>query len=442
MSTKETHLWKWYIPSGAKTVIIGTFPPVRRNWSFDFFYPNKNNYFWRVLAALDGQELQYFSGKEAVTERKALLDRLQVGLSDMGQVICRKKDNSMDENLHIVKYMDILQLLDENPSVSKLVFTSSSGKTSAARWFKNYLTMQGIRYKIPKGKRPLRSRLELQGRSVEIVLLYSTSPRVGAMIPFDKLVELFGEVKQKHIKHMRLLLLSNSTIPGEEYLSWAKAEIQTFLGDNPSTAVFIPYAAVSFGYDEYEAKVDKVFSEFGCQITGIHHALDPVQAVENAETIVIGGGNTWRLVQQMHEHQLMEAIRAKVQAGTPYIGWSAGSNVACPSMKTTNDMPIVDPQGMDTLHLIPFQINPHYLDVHPAGHGGETREDRIREFIEINPDVFVLGLREACLLKCEDNVLQLIGSKTARLFRKDCQVRELSSQDDLSFLLESISKEP
>ena len=236
---------------------------------------------------------------------------------------------------------------------------------------------------------------------------------------------------------MKLLLLSNSTNPGEEYLSWAKAAIQTFLGDSPTTAVFIPYAAVSFGYDEYEAKVDKVFSEFGCKITSIHHADNPVQAIENAETIIIGGGNTWRLVQLMHEQQLMEAIRAKVEAGTPYIGWSAGSNVACPSMKTTNDMPIVDPQGMDTLRLIPFQINPHYLDVHPAGHGGETREDRIREFIAINPDVFVLGLREACLLKLQDNDLQLIGRKTARLFRKDWPARELSHRDDLSFLLES-----
>ena len=235
---------------------------------------------------------------------------------------------------------------------------------------------------------------------------------------------------------MKLLLLSNSTIPGDEYLSWAKAEIQAFLGNSPTTAVFIPYAAVSFGYDEYEAKVDKVFSELGCKITSIHHADNPIQAVENAETIVIGGGNTWRLVQQLHEQKLMEVIRAKAEAGTPYIGWSAGSNVACPSMKTTNDMPIVDPQGMDTLNLIPFQINPHYLDVHPTGHGGETREDRIREFIEINPDVFVVGLREASLLKREGNDLQLVGAKTARLFRKDLPVQELSPQDDLSFLLE------
>jgi dipeptidase E len=235
---------------------------------------------------------------------------------------------------------------------------------------------------------------------------------------------------------MRLLLLSNSTNPGEEYLAWARDEIRLFLGNIPTSAAFIPYAAVSLTYDAYEAKVDKVFSTLGCKVFSIHRVWNPVQAVENAEAIIIGGGNTWRLVQQMREHDLMKAIRAKVQAGTPYIGWSAGSNVACPSMKTTNDMPIVDPRGMNTLNLIPFQINPHYLDVHPLGHGGETREDRIREFIEINPDVFVLGLREACLLKRENNVLQLIGSKPARLFRRGWPARELTAQDDLSFLLE------
>ena len=193
MPVAEIHPWKWYVPPGAKTVIIGTFPPTLRNWSYDFFYPNKNNYFWRILAALAGQELHSFSGEEAVSERKALLDRLQVGLSDMGQVICRMDDNSLDENLQIVEYMDIFRLLDENPAVNKLIFTSSSGKTSAARWFKNYLAIQGIQYNIPKGTRPLRSRLELRGRAVEIVLLYSTSPRVGAVISFEKLTGLFGE---------------------------------------------------------------------------------------------------------------------------------------------------------------------------------------------------------------------------------------------------------
>jgi dipeptidase E len=137
----------------------------------------------------------------------------------------------------------------------------------------------------------------------------------------------------------------------------------------------------------------------------------------------------------MHDNHLMEAIRKKVEAGTPYIGWSAGSNVACPTLRTTNDMPIIDPLGFDTLDLIPFQINPHYMDVHPEGFGGETREMRINEFIEINPDMYVLGLREATLLKLEGESLRLIGSKTARLFKKWQVPKELNSGDDLSFLL-------
>jgi dipeptidase E len=234
---------------------------------------------------------------------------------------------------------------------------------------------------------------------------------------------------------MRLLLLSNSTNAGEKYLAWATTEVGSFLGILPTSAVFIPYAGVSISYEAYEAKVAPVFASLGCKLTSIHRDWNPVRAVENAETIVVGGGNTWQLVRMLHEGKLMEAIRAKVLAGTPYVGWSAGSNVACPTMQTTNDMPIVDPLGMDTLGLIPFQINPHYLDANPAGHAGETREDRIREFITVNPDLFVLGLREASALRLEGNQLRLIGTKTARLFRKDWTVRELRPDEDLSFLL-------
>ena len=234
---------------------------------------------------------------------------------------------------------------------------------------------------------------------------------------------------------MRLLLLSNSTNPGEAYLSWPKEEIKSFLGAFPVKALFIPYAAVTFSFDEYEAKVEACFSELGHHVKSIHHAWNPVQAVEQADAIVIGGGNTWQLARQMHDYGLMDPIRKKVQLGTPYIGWSAGSNVACPTLRTTNDMPVVDPHGFETLGLVPFQINPHYLDVHPEGFGGETREMRIQEFIEINPGIYVVGLREATLLKQEDNSLRLIGSRTARLFKKGEIPIELSSVDDLSFLL-------
>ncbi|MDR2086548.1 MAG: dipeptidase PepE [Dysgonamonadaceae bacterium] len=234
---------------------------------------------------------------------------------------------------------------------------------------------------------------------------------------------------------MKLLLISNSTNPGEEYLSWPQEAIKSFLGETSVTALFIPYAAVTFGFDEYEAKVERRFSGLGHHVSSIHHASNPIQAVEEARTIVVGGGNTWQLVQMLHDYGLMEPVRKKVEAGTPYIGWSAGSNVACPTLRTTNDMPIVDPHGFNTLNLIPFQINPHYLDVHPEGFGGETREMRINEFIEVNPDIYVLGLRESTLLKRDGQLLKLAGNKTARLFRKGETPRELTPDDDLSFLL-------
>lgn len=234
---------------------------------------------------------------------------------------------------------------------------------------------------------------------------------------------------------MRLLLLSNSTNPGENYLSWPAKEMEAFLGNIPKTALFIPYAAVSFSYDEYERKVGERFTALGHHIRSIHHAWDPIQAIEEAEVIVVGGGNTWQLVRKMRELNLMEPIRQKVKNGTPYIGWSAGSNVACPTLRTTNDMPIIDPLGFETLNLVSFQINPHFLDVHPQGFGGETREDRINEFITINPDVYVIGLREGTLLKVKNNRMKLAGNKPARLFKKGEPTRELNPDEDLSFLL-------
>ena len=193
---EEIHPWNWYVPNGAKTVIIGTFPPTRRNWSFDFFYPNKNNYFWKLIARIADRPLLFLSGEEAVNERKELLNRLKLGVSDMGQIIRRKTGNSLDQNLEIVAYMDIFKLLRENPSVRKLIFTSSSGKSSAIGWFKDFLLQHQILFKIPQGKRPLRTMLSINGKLLEIVVLYSTSPRAGASVSFDTLAELFAmEVK-------------------------------------------------------------------------------------------------------------------------------------------------------------------------------------------------------------------------------------------------------
>lgn len=234
---------------------------------------------------------------------------------------------------------------------------------------------------------------------------------------------------------MRLLLISNSTNPGESYLEYPKEYIKEFLGEKPVNAIFIPYAAVTFSYEEYEEKVNQRFAEIGHHVTSIHRFINPVEAIQNADAIVVGGGNTWQLVKMLQEKGLMKVIRKKVKKGTPYIGWSAGSNIACPTLRTTNDMPIVEPLKFKTLKLVPFQINPHYLDDNPANHGGETREVRIKEFIEINQDTYVVGLREGTMLLLEEDELVLMGNRNARIFKYGQDPKELSNEDDFSFLL-------
>lgn len=234
---------------------------------------------------------------------------------------------------------------------------------------------------------------------------------------------------------MRLLLISNSTNPGEPYLDYPKKNIKEFLGSKPVNVLFIPYAAVTFSYDDYEKKVAERFSEIGHRIASVHHFSDPVKAVREASALAVGGGNTWKLLKTLRENNLIDIVREKVLRGMPYIGWSAGSNVACPTIMTTNDMPVVAPDSFEAFNLIPFQINPHYLDANPAGHAGETREQRIEEFIEVNPDVFVVGLREGTMFHVENRKMQLIGPRSARIFKKGEAPLEAAAGDKLSFLL-------
>lgn len=234
---------------------------------------------------------------------------------------------------------------------------------------------------------------------------------------------------------MKLLLISNSTNPGERYLEYPAPMIKEFLGNKHVKALFIPYAAVTFSYDDYELKVRERFRETGHDIISIHHYSDPVEAVAKADAIVVGGGNTWMLLKLLRENRLIGPVRRKVLAGTPYIGWSAGSNVACPTIRTTNDMPVTRPSSFKSFNLVPFQINPHYLDANPEGHAGETREQRIEEFIEVNPGLWVVGLREGTMLIVEDNRIKLAGPREARIFRKNRQAMELGREDDFSFLL-------
>lgn len=240
-----------------------------------------------------------------------------------------------------------------------------------------------------------------------------------------------------------LLLISNSTNAGEAYLDWPRPYIKAFIEEmGVKTALFVPYAGVSLSsegleasYDAYEQRVQNVFQDFGVQLTSIHHADEPKKAVKKAEMVVVGGGNTFHLVKMMHKYGLMKAIKRQIKKGMPYMGWSAGSNVACPTLCTTNDMPITEPKSFKGLKVIPFQINPHYLDAHPEGHGGETREQRIVEYLVVNRRMYVVGLREACLFKIKDNDIKLLGERDLRVFKYGQVPQELNVSDDLSFLL-------
>lgn len=234
---------------------------------------------------------------------------------------------------------------------------------------------------------------------------------------------------------MYLLLISNSTNPGEPYLDYPKHNIREFLGPKPVKVLFIPYAAVTFSYDLYEEKVSERFREIGHSIVSIHHSKDPVKAIKEAEAIAVGGGNTWKLLKELRDNRLTGPVKEKVIGGTPYIGWSAGSNVACPTIMTTNDMPVIQPDSFSAFGLIPFQINPHYLDANPSGHAGETREQRIAEYIEMNPDVHVVGLREGTILIVKNRSVRLIGPRNARIFKKGTTPLEVGDNDDLSWLL-------
>jgi len=236
---------------------------------------------------------------------------------------------------------------------------------------------------------------------------------------------------------MKLLLISNSTLAGQPFLDYPKHEIANFLGKEIKKTLFIPYAAVTFTFDNYEKKVQERFSELGYTVDSIHKYSNPVEAVNQAEAIVVGGGNTWQLTKMLQDNNLIEPIRQKVLNGTPFVGWSAGSNVACPTIRTTNDMPIIEPQSFNALNFVPFQINPHYLDANPVGHAGETREARIEEFIEVNKHVFVVGLREGSMLKVIDNNIELIGNHTLRIFKYGTPAYECDKNADLNFLLKN-----
>ena len=231
---------------------------------------------------------------------------------------------------------------------------------------------------------------------------------------------------------MRVLLISNSTVYGRGYLDHVENEIKSYLRDL-KTVLFFPFAL--YDRDGYAEKARERFAEMGYLLESAHTAKDARQAIAETDAIFIGGGNTFRLLKSLQDLELVEPIRRRVRAGAPYIGSSAGSNVAGPTIKTTKDMPIVQPRSFDSLGLVPFQISPHYLDPDPnSTHMGETQEERILQFLEEN-DTPVLGMREGAWVVCEDGAVKLEGSNGARIFRRGESARGVKTGEEISKLV-------
>lgn len=231
---------------------------------------------------------------------------------------------------------------------------------------------------------------------------------------------------------MRLLLLSNSTNHGRGYLDHAIEDVARFLGP-VRRLLFVPFALADRA--GYTAKVRARLEPHGIAVDGLDEDDGARAAVEQAEAVFVGGGNTFRLLLSLQRCGVLDRIAARVRDGLPYMGASAGTNIAAPTIRTTNDMPIVEPRGFAALGLVPFQINPHYLDADPGSrHMGETREERIREFLEEN-ETPVLGIREGSWLLREDASLRLLGERGGRLFRRGSEPEEIPAGAEIDRLL-------
>jgi dipeptidase E len=230
----------------------------------------------------------------------------------------------------------------------------------------------------------------------------------------------------------RILLISNSTVHGRGYLDHVQEQIKTFLGD-AKTILFFPFAL--YDRDDYAAEAKARFAAMGYSLESAHKIDNPSKGIEQTDAILIGGGNTFRLLKALQDLELLEPIRRKVKSGAPYIGSSAGSNVAGPTIKTTKDMPIVQPRSFDSLGLVPFQISPHYLDSDPnSTHMGETQEERILQFLEEN-ETPVVGIREGAWLLIENGAVTLKGKTGARIFRRGQAPVEVTPGTEISKLV-------
>lgn len=231
---------------------------------------------------------------------------------------------------------------------------------------------------------------------------------------------------------MRLLLLSNSTNSGEAYMQWSAPVIADFLKNENHKLCFIPYAGVGLSSEEYTQKVAQALAKFSIEVLDINSYNNPQEAIREASALAVGGGNTFQLFAKLHELNLMETIKNKVASGMPFMGWSAGSNVACPSLKTTNDMPIVQPKSFEGLSLISAQINPHYTNKTIVGHGGESRNQRIIEFLELNQNASVLGLPEGSYIEIDGDNAFYYGSENLNIFSYNSPIISLPSESKLN----------
>ncbi|MSR39719.1 MAG: dipeptidase PepE [Planctomycetes bacterium] len=230
----------------------------------------------------------------------------------------------------------------------------------------------------------------------------------------------------------RLLLISNSTMHGRSYLDHVRDELQSFL-TGVGELLFVPWALAD--HDAYAAKAISAFAPLGIRVRSLHTAPDVPAAIQSAEAVFVGGGNTFRLLHRLQQSGAAPALTARAMSGMRYVGSSAGTGIAAPTIRTTNDMPIVEPQSLASLALVPFQINAHYLDpdLHST-HMGETREERLRQFHEENAAP-VLGLREGGWLVVDGSCMELRGNQPARLFVRGHAPTEYAPPFDLSFLL-------
>ena len=237
----------------------------------------------------------------------------------------------------------------------------------------------------------------------------------------------------------RILAFSSSRYGNRGYLKAAAPVIKKFLDSKTTNIAFIPFASVEKNYDEYATNVNNALGKVGIQI----NAAKPRNArslIETCDAIIIGGGNTFKLLHDIYELNLVDLIKEKVSNGTPYIGWSAGSNILSPTIGTTNDMPIIQPKSFNALGIFPFQINPHYFNQKVESFNGETRDQRLEEFIEVNPQSSILALPEGTWLEFQNNNLKFFGKESATFFSYEkpgntIVKKEIDNQTNLSFLI-------